>query len=58
MKSKNRLKTGKKGYRFFKKNKDMLFDKQGLDDMETEVSDEVSEKMDDVYEKESQRKGR
>jgi len=58
MKSKNRLKTGKKGYRFFKKNKDMLFDKQGLDDMQTEVGDEVSEKMDDVYERESQRKGR
>ena len=53
----SKIRTGKKGYRF-KKNKDMLYDKQGLDDMETEVGDEVTEKMDDVYEKESQRKGR
>lgn len=58
MKTKNRMKTGKKGYRFFKKNKDMLYDKQGLDDMETEISQEMVEKMDDVWDKESRRKGR
>ena len=54
----SKIRTGKKGYRFFKKNKDMLYDKQGLDDMETELCDEVTEKMDGEYDKESRRKGR
>ena len=53
-----KIRTGKKPYRFFKKNMDMVFDKQGLDDMEGEISDEVTEKMDSEYEKESRRKGR
>jgi hypothetical protein len=54
----SKIRTGKKGYRFFKKNKDMLYDKQGLDDMETEVSQEMVEKMDGEYEKEGRRRGR
>lgn len=47
----SKLRTGKKGYRFYKKNKDMLYDKQGLDDMQTEMNEEGIEKMDDEWEK-------
>jgi len=51
----NRMNRTKKGYRFGKKNKDMLYDKQGMDTEEHNLCEERLENWEMKHEKQGKR---